>query len=263
MEKLDIAIIASKKDLAGQNIAKQLMLLHEYPLDISGKKVDVFLMNKPITELENIDLEIAADVFVFASKHVSKAGVNSLTVHSIGNWDKALAGGRGRTLVPAAASLMKTYFKLLYQNAEKLDYEVIVEATHHGPYLNKPTMFIEIGSSEAQWKDEEAGKVVAATIIDAIGSTNSKIKVVVGIGGMHHSPNFRKIMLSESVGVAFVCPKHALEFLDLEMLTQAMEKSSAESVMLDWKGLGSEKQKVLQMLEKGNFKYERTKDLHK
>jgi len=263
---LDVAIVVSKKDSAGMNIAEQLQQMQEFPSTVGDKKIDLFFREEYIIEPDNIDKEIDADIFVFASRHVSNAGIHSLSVHSIGNWGKRMGSGKDQSLVPAPAALMKTCFKLLIENAEKakLDYEIIQEATHHGPCLEKPSMFIEIGSDEEHWKDEKAGKVVAATIIGAIKnfSVNKKIKTVIGLGGMHHSPNFAKVMLADNTAVSYVCPKYMLESLDEGMLKQAMQKSipQADSVVLDWKGLGKEKERIVKMLQEANINYERTKD---
>jgi len=263
MEKLDVAIIASKKDIAGMNIAEQLQKMQQFPATIGSKKVGLFLREQDIITLENIDKEIDADIFVFASKHVSEAGVNSLTVHSLGNWSTAERGGKERTLVRCPSAFMKSCLKILAAKAEeaKLEYEVAQEATHHGPYIDKPGMFIEIGSDESRWKDAEAGKVIASTIIEVIRTMNhDNITTVVGVGGLHYAYNFKKIMLNSDVAVSYVCSKHLLEALDEDMLTQAMQKSEAGSVVLDWKGLGKEKAKLLQLLEKLSIKYQKTKE---
>ncbi|MAG15543.1 hypothetical protein CMO88_00625 [Candidatus Woesearchaeota archaeon] len=263
MQKLDFAIVVSKKDPAGMSISEQLRQLQQFPATIGDKKVDLFVKGQAITEVAVDDIN--ADNFIFASKHVSKARVHSLSVHSIGNWSKVIGGGREKTLVAVPAALMKTCFKLLTVNAEKakIDYEIILEATHHGPYLEKPVMFIEIGSDEEHWKDKTAGKVIADTILEAIkniSDTSEEIKTVVGIGGMHHAPNFTKVMLAEDVSVSYLCPKYMLESLDEEMLKQAIDKSKANSVVLDWKGLGKEKARIVDMLEKNGVNYKRTKD---
>ena len=264
MEKLDFAIIVSSLDPAGMNVYE--CLKENFPF--SGPcRADVFVKNEPITELDGIDREIDADVFIFASKHVSRNEVHSLTVHSIGNWGKAAVGGKDATLVSCPASLMKNCFKLLVKGAQEagIDYEVMQEATHHGPFIQKPAVFVEIGSNEKRWKDGQAGKVVAAAIIEAMkinGKDNEGLKTVVGIGGMHHSPNFRKVMLSDNAAVSYVCPKYMLESLEPGLVKQAMEKSipEAESVMLDWKGLGLHKQRIVKMLEELCVPYEKTRD---
>ena len=263
MEKLDVAIIASKKDMAGMNIAEQLQQMQTFPAVIGSKRVDLFLRDEHITEADNVDREIDAEVFIFASRHVSKAGVHSLSVHSIGNWGKAFGGGQDKTLVRCPAALMKSCLKLLMTKADKIDYEVIQEATHHGPYLEKPVMFIEIGSDEEHWKDEKAGKVVAATIIEALKIyDNRKIKTVIGLGGPHYASNFGRVLVSEDVAISYLCPKYLLETLDESMLRQAMQKSipKAESVVLDWKGLGQEKDRIVKLLDKLGIPYKKTRE---
>jgi D-aminoacyl-tRNA deacylase len=39
--------------------------------------------------------------------------------------------------------------------------QITLEATHHGPITNKPTMFLEIGSTEEYWKRQDAAQVMA------------------------------------------------------------------------------------------------------
>ncbi len=267
MAKLDFAIIASTKDAAGMNIAGQLHKIQEFPANIGGKKIDIFFVDDELIHCENLDNGIDADAFIFASKHVSKAGVNSLTVHSLGNWGAAERGGREKSLVSCPATLMKLCLALLEEkaSAKKFDYEIAQEATHHGPYLEKPAMFIEIGSEEERWKDERAGTLIAETIIEAIGSFGSSDKnekVAVGLGGLHYARSFKKVMLSKDVAVSYICPKHSLEFLDAGMLRQAMLNSipKADSVIVDWKGLGKEKKRIELLLRSLGINYRRTSE---
>ncbi len=265
MPKLDFAIIASKKDAAGVNIAGQLRKMQKFPARTAGKKADIFLVDNELINCENIDKEIDAGIFIFASRHVSEAKVHSLTVHSIGNWGAASRGGSEKSLVSCPSALMKAFFNILEKRsaAAKLDYEVVQEATHHGPYLEKPAVFIEIGSDEKRWKDFTAGKIVAETIMEAIGVFgSSKVKSAVGLGGPHYASNFRKVMLSDELAVGYICPKHSLELLDGEMLRQAMLKSvpKADSAILDWKGLGKEKGRIVQLLRSLNITYRRTSE---
>ncbi len=268
MPKLDFAIIASTKDAAGMNIAENLQRIMRFPAVVGNRTAGLFFTEKDVIRLENIDREIDAGVFIFASKHVSRANVHSLTVHSIGNWGNAEAGGMEGALVKAPAALMKECLRLLSKKAAegRLDYEVVQEATHHGPYLEKPAMFIEIGSSEERWKDEAAGKAVAETIMEAIGGSGSRdrqVKAVLGLGGLHYAANFRKAMLSDALAVSYICPKHSLELLDEEMLGQAMQNSlpKADSAILDWKGLGKGKERTLQLLRSLGIAYRRTSEL--
>lgn len=263
METSDIAIIASAQDRAGMNIAENLRQLREFPAMIGGKSVSLHVVQERVTKA---DLSgIAAGMFIFASRHVSKAGVHSLTVHSIGNFGEAADGGEKGTLVPAPAALMKSCLQLLDEKVakEKLNYEVMQEATHHGPLLEKPAMFIEIGSDEERWADAGAGKIVAETIIEAIKNYGGEEeKTAVGIGGTHYCANLRKVAMGSELAIGIVCPKHHLLLLDEAMLRQMLEKTApkAEMAVLDWKGLGQEKARILALLESIGVPYKRTKD---
>ena len=41
------------------------------------------------------------------------------------------------------------------------EFEVTLETTHHGPLLDTPTLFIEIGSTEEHWGRTDAAEVWA------------------------------------------------------------------------------------------------------
>ena len=90
-----------------------------------------------------------------------------MTVHVPGNFRKAEYGGEEGKVCPTSAIFLKQIFEKLNNNASKFhlrDYKVTMEATHHGPLINKPCIFIEIGATETEWKDRKAGFVVAKTI---------------------------------------------------------------------------------------------------
>lgn len=267
---MKVAVVFSERDPASVNIRKQL--LGSYGFQESGScwkltegnnAIAVHSFDSEMIHLEGIDKAIDADVFIFASKHVSKAGVDAFTVHVPGNWGRAEFGGIDKKLCVAPAELMKAAFRELQNNS--MGMEVIQEATHHGPFIGKPGMFIEIGSRERMYKNVEAGKIVADAIINAIKAVNNitessrtgRLKSAVGIGGQHHCPNFRKILLETDISVAHVCAKYALGSLDEEMLRQAMEKTlpKASMVVLDWKGLGSHKERIKKLLNESGIDF--------
>ncbi len=89
---------------------------------------------------------------------------------------------------------MQTALKKLLQCREtfRLDYEVSYECTHHGPSINVPTMFVELGSSPKQWNDKLAAQTVARAALASIADFSSKsASAVLGIGGTHYSQNLR------------------------------------------------------------------------
>lgn len=124
---MKLATISSSEDQAGINIRNSL--------------IESF-------NSENIDKEISADIFIFASKHRSKENTPSFAVHAIGNWYKAELGGKEKKLCTSSAALLKNLLLELNESAKSANYKITIEATHHGPFVEKPAVFIEIGSAE-------------------------------------------------------------------------------------------------------------------
>ncbi|MBR9690787.1 hypothetical protein GOV08_03830 [Candidatus Woesearchaeota archaeon] len=244
---MKFAVIVSKKDPAGMNIKKFLD--------------DVIVIDDETIFAENIDKEVDADILIFATKHQAKSGVASLSVHTPGNWGEAKFGGKDGEVCVAPANLLKKAMKLL-ENKKLEGFEVILECTHHGPFVSKPCMFIEIGSSENEWIREDAGKVIADVIKEIISTEVKGYKSAVGIGGLHHTPNFKKIILKSDIAISHVCPKYSLKSLDVVKLRKAMERTvpKSELVIVDWKGLGEHKQKVVDILEELDVDWKKTKD---
>lgn len=270
---MNTAIITSQKDTAGTNIKQQLLELFDfkktnenfddnpvYELNIKDKKIKLYTINDDTIYAENLDKKINADLFIFATRHSAKAGVKTLCLHTPGNWNKAEAGGKEKQLCTVAPSYLKDAFLILNDLAKDLDYEKTLEVTHHGPYIGKPCFFIEIGSSEQEWKDKNAAEIIAKTIIKLLEKERRQYKVALGIGGPHYAAAFNKILLKTDIAIGHICPKYALQHLDEEMILQAIEKTNekVDFVLLDWKGLGKEKQRIVDLLEKLNIKYERS-----
>lgn len=250
---METVIIISKKDIASLNIKDHLTKFN----------LNICTIEKESIYAENIDKEIKADLFIFATKHQSKTGIPSLSVHSPGNWSKAEFGGKDKTLCRAPASLLKTAFLEINKLKQDLNYEVVMEITHHGPFLEKPCMFIEIGSSSPQWKDKLAGEVIANAINNIVSKPTEKYRIALGIGGLHTCPNFNKILLNTDIALGHICPKYMLPHLTEDLISQAIEKTQekVDFILLDWKGLGKEKQRVKEMLNNLNLEYKRTDKL--
>ncbi len=119
-----------------------------------------------------------------------------------------------------------------------LGYEVSYECTHHGPSLDVPTMFVELGSSPKQWTDIKAAEAVARAAIAAV-SKQSRYAAVLGVGGPHYNAKFTRIALTTPIAFGHIIPKYAVSRVDTEMVKQCVERTleKVESVILDWKGI--------------------------
>jgi len=248
------AIIASKKDKAGMNIAEEL--------EKSGFKLNY--TEKEIIYAENIDEKFKdVDFLIFISKHQG-AKPKILSVHAPGNWGKAEFGGKPNQICKTSATVLKTFFKKLSENLPQ-GWNLTLEATHHGPYIETPCLFIEIGSSEKDWKNKQAGKAVAKTIENSIKKLNQnhKYKISIGIGGPHYCPNFNKIQLNSDIAISHIIPQYVFPITQ-EMIRQAIERTEekVDLVLLDWKGMkGEQRQNTIKILNKMNLKYKKTSDI--
>lgn len=271
---MGIAIISSSKDPAGINIRSSLIELFDFErtdekfdnnevcqyTKIKNKIIKLYLIENDLIFSENIDRKINADILIFASKHRSRENTPSFAVHPIGNWNKNDFGGKEKELCPSSAVLLKNFFIELNKIENKNNFEITMEATHHGPFVEKPAVFAEIGSTEKEWNDKENGKVIATAIMNALKNENQNYKIAVGIGGPHYCNNFNKIALRTDIAVSHICPKFHLDKLDESSIKQSIEKTKEkiDFILLDWKGLGAEKQRIVDLLEKMNLEVKRT-----
>ena len=108
-------------------------------------------------------------------------------------------------------------------------YEVTFETTHHGPFNEIPTFFIEIGSTEAEWNDPLAVQAVAETAHQLIQDyehdfipTNT---ICIGLGGGHYAPRHTKFALKEKLDFGHMLPSYARKALDPELAGEIILKT--------------------------------------
>ncbi len=272
-----ILLVASNKDEASLNIKKQILAHYPfsetadtfqtnqiYGATIGHRQVKLATLNEESVRAQNLPDSFAdIELIVFISRHSSLSGTPTLSVHTPGNLGEAELGGLPRCVSVSPANAMRDALKTMARlKAEmKLDYEVCYEGTHHGPSLNVPTMFAELGSSPAQWQDGQAAQAVAYAAIEAISKFGtSNTKTVLGIGGPHYNAKFTRIALENDIAFGHVIPKYAVPTIDANILKQCLERTleETESVVLDWKGIkGEDKQLLVAMLEETDLTYEK------
>ncbi len=258
--------VTEKRPVKLSNLVQSRALSADF---YDNENIKLCEMEKESIFCEDIDKEIDADLFMFATKHQSKSGIPSLSVHSPGNWGIAEAGGRGRELCVAPASLLKFSLQTIERFAreqfgEKILFDIVQECTHHGPYLEKPCMFIEIGSTEKEWAMRDAAAVIAKTIMHVLTNPLPKYNVAFGIGGIHTAIAFKRVVDTTDYTFGHICPKYMLEQLDERMIKQAMERNTekCETVMVDWKGMSEEKDRIIKLLNDLKIEWKKSRDAY-
>lgn len=152
------------------------------------------------------------DAVLFASKHKAESGKPALTVHPIGNWGAADFGGLPGRVVPTAPILMGRILRRLHAEAAGTKHAVTFEATHHGPFLETPSIFVEIGTDEASWTNPDLGRKVARAILAAAEpSVGDDAPVLLMLGGSHYAPRAGDLVKKAKANFGHIVPAYALE----------------------------------------------------
>ncbi len=266
-----IAIVCSSKDTASANMAE--WMIKENGFD--EKERGTFVLEKEDITLYRIDElpwtydvadSLGADLVVFLSQHASSEGIPALTAHSLGNWnDENKFGGRPNMLAAAAPVPMLSALKHL----GKIDGGIreTYEATHHGPFLNTPCFFMEMGGSSETVADKELARRVAGsafeTVLEIADDGVEYSKIAIGIGGGHYPAKFSALASGRGYAFSYIMPKYGLRRSDgsanLSMLEQAIEKTKdLELAVIEWKGVDAvTRNGVISMLDEKGVEYER------
>jgi D-aminoacyl-tRNA deacylase len=294
-------VVSSVEDIASTSIKEKLLGLatwspHEPcdgPLEISfSEEHQAYLVTiqEGLVNSDRLDEYCARSgidplCYIYASRHRSATGQPALLCHVTGNWgDEADLGGSPREVCRSSGALLRTAYLLLLdqkqQNPAELEkFTLNMEVTHHGPTnLESPLVFVELGSSEENWRDP-AGSLAVATVImellakirDAnfdLGLLASDLGGVgIGFGGPHYAATFDRVMATSRVAFSHVIPKHQI---DASLTKEVIERAIASTVegvswfVLDWKGLNADNKDVLMpILAQFSIPVKRTKELEK
>jgi len=275
-------IVSSTQDEASKNILSQLIESDWQECDrwyenpVYERKDDLLVtIDQRHIYFDEIDKKIEKytglefDEVVYVSKHSSEAGVDSLTVHPIGNFGEAKYGGKDGKLVPASPHSMTKAFHILRKKARregiKSEYKISFEATHHGPFLETPTYYIEIGSDLTSWKDQRAAKAIADTVTEVKSKSNEEEPVAICIGGGHYTPRFTELAKNRKVALGHMVPGWGMKYLNKNSFSEAVEKTpDVEYVYFDRSSTsGNERKKVKSWANEKGLDIIRSKDLEK
>jgi len=246
-------LVAYQSDPAGSNMASYMMQDMRKQGDIyHGKNFDLVVISTPAISADWIEEKYQYDSYVFLSKHASESGTLALTCHSTGNFSEAQFGGLPRQIAIPHPHLQKSYMKHLWEKRNNFSkFEITIEATHHGPTaLNKPALFIEIGTTQKEWNDKNLCENVAKIIVEEVCKEPEKHKVAICFGGTHYPQKFNKELIEGEFALGTIVPKHALDNLDDILFSHILDRNrEAKYALVDWRGLGKNKQKVVNLIQ--------------
>ncbi len=237
-----VLLVASKKDIAGMNIGKQCENL--------GLKVHY--IDEDLLYVQNLP---DADYYIFLSKHKSESGKPCLTSHFPGNFSNAKFGGKPGELGFTFPSIQKNFMKNLNQINNSQKYQIVLEATHHGPtHFKKPVMFVEIGSTEKDWMNKDIALIMAKSIKKMIQKNEMFQKNAIAFGGTHYPEKFTDLLLKDDFALGHIIPKYAIKNLNEKIFMQMIEKSiePIKYCIIDSKGC-NRKGEIIQMCKENGL----------
>ncbi len=271
-----ILLVSSKKDVASLNIAKQILENYSfeekasfqgnpvYETILGNRKVRLITLKEESVKAQSLTNSFdELDLVVFISRHSSESGTPTLSVHTPGNLGKAELGGLPRRVSISPANAMRNALRMMarLRSEMQLSYDVSYECTHHGPSLDVPTMFVELGSSAAQWNDPVGAEAVAQAAMEAVSAFGvSQAKAVLGIGGPHYNSKFTRIALENDLAFGHIIPKYAIEGIDIEIIRHCVDRTleKVDNAILDWKGIrGENKVSLVKMLTEIGLPFEK------
>lgn len=247
-----LAVVVSRADEASEHIGEQLLEIAEWEElrddsrpegDGGGRYYRTEGIELRTFEALHLHLDGVAAAFdtpemvVFASRHAGDTGP-LLTAHATGNFGPAEYGGEAGSLARAAPNALSTVRAGLETHAPD-SYDVGIECTHHGPTnVGCPSLFVEVGSAEPQWRDPDAARAAARAILGLGGVPAGDERAVVGFGCGHYAPRFDRILTETDWDVGHIAADWAIEAMGdpegkREVIAEAFRSSGAEIAVVE------------------------------
>jgi len=270
-------LVCSEPDIPSVNMKEWLLKFHGWEdMGSDGSNSycsygDTVMVTIPDMHIrhEDLDKEVEAfgvkvDEIIVMSKHSAKSGQPALTAHPIGNYHENEFGGREGALVKANPPLMSDALRRIVQRNDMPENQLCFEVTHHGPWLEKPTFYIEVGSAQKQWENKHAAEILAHVIEEL--DPHPEYPSAVGMGGGHYAPRFTEVALKFKVNFGHMLPNYQLEGRDDEdvvrMLRLACEATDTKLVYLHRKSMKKpEERRMSALIESAGYEQISSSDL--
>jgi D-aminoacyl-tRNA deacylase len=247
-----LAVVVSRADEASEQIGEKLLEVeswteHEDSSRPAAEGGGTYYRSAGVELRSFEDLHLHLDgvaaafeepeLLVFASRHSGETGP-LLTAHATGNFGPAEYGGREGSLARAAPNALKRVRAAFEEHAPD-GYDTGIECSHHGPsVVGCPSLFVELGSSEAEWADEAGAAAVARSILSLRGAAAHRERTVVGFGGGHYAPRYDRVLTETDWAVGHVAADWALEAMGdpaqaRAVVAKAFQASGTEFALLD------------------------------
>jgi len=237
---MKIDIIHSTTDIAGANLRAAMDKLIQNPPEsgwalLAKHTITFRKWNDRIINATDAITSPDTDLVIFLARHASVNPVPVLTVHPAGNFTTADLGGNPRELGPAAPAWMRAVLRN-HQKYAPEGFRVSYEITHHGPTnIHAPYFFVEVGSTETEWRNTNAVRAAAKSVLMA--DPEEEIIPLIGFGGTHYAVRQTAIALETRGAFGHMMHTRNIAGVDADMVRQMIAKSGAIAAHIDKKAM--------------------------
>ena len=262
-----VAIICSEVDDASQNIARHLLERVRWTRDSTAHatwtfgNVQLVIVAGKLIDQEGLDRRVSADLLIFASRHQSETQKGPVfTAHFTGDVCKSTGGRSKGALARAAPRALKLVVEALMNLS---NVKVLVEATHHGPLaLETPSLFVEIGSTKAEWNNDALGDTVARALLEVQSqSLGTPCPSAIGFGGSHYAVRHADVLLRSDICFGHIFAEYQLDCVTREIVGEAFAKSQAQFAYFDRKHMGGNRTRIESIVQSLGFEVLRLGDI--
>jgi len=92
---------------------------------------------------------------------------------------------------------------------------------------------------------------VGQIIVNVMKEEQKSYPIAICFGGTHYPEKFTNELIHGKYSLGTVIPKHSLGQIDQSLFSHIIKRNrGATAALLDWNGMGKNKQKILEMLER-------------
>ena len=269
-----ITMVATKDDIASQNIAGKLISDfgfseaasstdgQTYWTTFERRELKLVVVEGELVYLQNHPAFSSSNLVIFLSRHESRNGAKLLTAHVPGNLFEASFGGIAGKVSIAPANAARAALVEMRRAKKRLareEFQVSYEGTHHGPSLDVPALFVEIGSTQEEWSSPKAAEAVACAAM-AAATCNEEVEAAVALGGSHCNSRLTNHSLDSPLAFGHIIPSYAFSRLNADIVRHCIDRTleSNPTLILDWKGIdGKQREGLVELLKQLNIPFRR------
>jgi D-aminoacyl-tRNA deacylase len=287
-----LTLIFSKKNLFSNNILSNLIsnnvLINEHPEDkyifydfSLGQNNNLckaivvndflYMTNEDVNYFES-KFNTKCEFLIISSHKSETQKINIISIHVCGNFNKNELGGEERSFSYSYLDAFEFLYNKLIKAELPKDLIFNVEATHHGPSLERPVLYYEIGPNDDAYNNKDYQEYYIKLLFEFVNSSYKfKQNPIILIG----APHYLDILLIDSIKqklkekynldnilLSHIMPKYSMNDLltlndnELESIFNNLIKASQTNVIILNKDYMKSLTRLTTLLDKlENIKY--------